>query len=587
MGTRVSHIVRHQSTRYICLLTVVIAISLWGVVSAQDAGKRTINGFTPRSTLLPIKDPRTAADVKSFVDSLSSTDGMFEVIVGQARILTLKNNLAVEGKPTPLIAQGDPSVFDWEMVGTRQIRIRGMRIGVTDLSIITVDNELYTFEVQVVADLDLLRARLRETFPSAFLKLAQIRDHVIVEGQARDARQVNQIIHTIKVYLLSVTTSQESVITSKNNNADRAETPNNIGLEGNDQDPEGGGEVSLQSEKPDVQAATTTLPEIINLITVPGPQQVMLKVQIAELNRTAFRQLGMDFIFQDGSSVFGQNIGAGLPVGASGGGMDGLLSFIDPLAGGSSTAFAVFNQGKLDFFLKALRANQVFRILAEPNLVVMNGHEANFLAGGEFPIPVPQTSGGGGGGTITIEFKEFGVSLAFQPFILEDGVIRLSVSPEVSSLDDSGGLTIQGFRVPALTTRSVNTVVELREGQTLAIAGLLLVEIAGGTDRVPGLGDLPYIGSMFSNNTSETIEKELIVMVTPYLVQPMNSDEVPPLPGDEVRVPTDFEFFFKGRIEGLTNQHYRATSSWNDPLGVERRLKIEKKYISGPFGYTQ
>ncbi len=133
----------------------------------------------------------------------------------------------------------------------------------------------------------------------------------------------------------------------------------------------------------------------------------------------------------------------------------------------------------------------------------------------------------------------------------------------------------------------MNTVVELREGQTLAIAGLLQVEIQGGTSRIPGLGDLPYIGPMFSNNTTETVEKELIVLVTPYLVEPMNSDDVFPLPGDEVREPTDFEFFFLGRIEGQTTQHYRATSSWNDPLGVERRLKIERKYISGPFGYSQ
>ena len=141
------------------------------------------------------------------------------------------------------------------------------------------------------------------------------------------------------------------------------------------------------------------------------------------------------------------------------------------------------------------------------------------------------------------------MSLKFRPIIIDGETIRLSVSAEVSSIDEELGIVLQGFQVPALTTRQVDTVVELNENQTLAIAGLLQVEMKGNTDRIPGLGDLPYIGAMFSNNSSETVEKELIVMITPYLVEPMKAEEVPALPGDELQSPDDFELFFLGRIE--------------------------------------
>jgi pilus assembly protein CpaC len=237
--------------------------------------------------------------------------------------------------------------------------------------------------------------------------------------------------------------------------------------------------------------------------------------------------------------------------------------------------------------LSALRQNSVLKILAEPNLVAMNGHQARFLAGGEFPVPVPQSGAGGGPATITVQYKKFGVQLDFVPYILDDDVIRLSVDPEVSSVDFTLGIELSGTKVPGLNTRNAHTVVELHEGQTLAMAGLMQLSLTNQAIRIPGLGDLPYIGPFFSNNTANRVEKELVVLVTPYLVEAMHPDEVPPRPGDEVNEPNDLEFYLLGRIQGRTGDAaFRSTTNIDDPLDCVRRMKLESRCIQGPNGYS-
>jgi pilus assembly protein CpaC len=176
-------------------------------------------------------------------------------------------------------------------------------------------------------------------------------------------------------------------------------------------------------------------------------------------------------------------------------------------------------------------------------------------------VPIPQVAASGVAPTITVQFKEFGVRLAFLPFILDGDVIRLSVDPEVSDIDPSLAVTLVagGSPVPGLRTRRAHTTVELRQGQTLAIAGLLQIALNGQTSRIPGLGDLPILGPFFSNTTATRMEKELVVLVTPYLIEPMNHDQIPPLPGDEVNEPNDLEFFFLNRLEGRTGVDFRST----------------------------
>lgn len=555
-----------------------------------------INGFPTSLMPLPQKPPRSTAEVTSLIDSLSATDGTFEVIVGEGRVLTLKKDIAQPGKPKPLIAVGDPSVVEYFVIGSRQIRIIGQRIGATDFSIGTGDNQVYTFQVQVVADLNVLRCQLRAVFPDANLRLAMIKDHVVVEGEARDTAEATRIIETIRAYLLSVQATQTKKVSGQ------ASAPAGSGgggrpapgpvRPGPEPIPAPAGPPGADAvPEPSQLSVTGTVaePHIINLIRVIGSQQVLLKVRVAELNRTAMREIGADLLAVDPSSgaIVGTQIG-GAGISAAGTLIRGLTGQATGVSSGNTTVFGIFQNGDFEVFLRALRRNLILKTLAEPNLVCLNGHQASFLAGGEFPVPVPQVGASGVAPTVTVQFREFGVRLLFTPYIQDGEVIRLSVDPEVSTIDFSLGtvLVAGGSPVPGLNTRKAHTVVEMKPGQTLMIAGLLQLSLDGQTSRIPGLGDLPIIGPFFSNTTSGRVEKELVVLVTPYLVEPLWPDQVPPLPGDEVNAPNDLELYFFGRIEGRTGKDFRATTRYDDPFHLIHHLKLEKKYLAGPCGFS-
>jgi pilus assembly protein CpaC len=585
----------------------------------------------------PVRRPEEAA---SFVDSLRGTDAAFEVIVGQGRILTTKVDITA-GRNQALIAAGDPSIIEFAVVSPRQIRVTGLRIGLTDLSITTSDGKTYSYEVRVLADLSMLRATLKATFPDAHLTLGQIRDSVVVEGEARSNAQVGRIIQTIVTFLRSVEIGQARTIRTQQFRGPAGATggpgaqpgeavpppptpnvpgqpPTNVPGQppGNPSDTTAQPTSAVTGElSPPLQITGAVVPlQVINLIKVPGSTQVMLKVRVAELNRTAFRLIGSNFLGVDrksgaivGSIIGAPSLGIGTitPGGAISNSQTGSVlsngqatpgrqlvgTVINPTSGLQSTqttVFGIFQDSNFEFTLEALRKNSMLKILAEPNLVAMSGHSASFLAGGEFPVPVPQVSAGGVSPTVTVRFKEFGVRLGFLPYILDNEVIRLSVAPEVSQIDFTIATTLVagGTPVPGLNTRKAQTTVEMRQGQTLAIAGLLQLQLDGVTTRIPGLGDLPIIGPFFSNTTGERIEKELVVLVTPYLVEPMNCDQVPPTPGDEVYDPNDLEFYFGARIEGRTGKDFRATTRWDDVFGLVPLLKLERKYVCGPSGFS-
>jgi pilus assembly protein CpaC len=541
----------------------------------------------PPLPVVPLRPARPATGdeaVSKFVDHVSVNDAVFEVYVGQGRILTLKESLEAKGKQEPLIAVGNPKLVDFQPLNAKQIRLVGQQLGTTDLSITTVDGRNYAFEVRVVTDLDPLRAKLNCLFPDAILKITQLREHLVVEGQARDSAQVHNVIETITEYLRSVQTTAAGLKTLESVQPTRP-----AGQPG----PFLPGPVPLPvaaTEGVGVQA-TVPIPRVINLLRVPGVQQVLLKVRVAELNRTGLRQIGGDFlsIDPDTGAIVGTQIG--------GSGVTAVAAATGRLTGAASTSltpnttvFGIFQEGDFAVFLSALRRNTLLKLLAEPNLVAMNGQQASFLAGGEFPVPVAQSSSGGAAPTVTVEFKEFGVRLAFLPYILDDDSIRLSVDPEVSTIDPTLGtiLVPGGTPVPGLNSRKAHTVVELRQGQTLAIAGLMQLSLDGSTSRIPVMGDLPIIGPFFSNTTSNRQEKELIVLVTPYLIEPMHGDQVPPSPGDEVKAPNDLEFYLMNRIEGRTGKDWRATTEYDDPLHVVRcYLKLEKDHVRGPFGFCE
>ncbi|MBV9126215.1 MAG: pilus assembly protein CpaC, partial [Planctomycetes bacterium] len=332
-------------------------------------------------------------------------------------------------------------------------------------------------------------------------------------------------------------------------------------------------------------------PHIINLIRVPGSQQVLLKVRVAELDRSALRSIGADFIGQNpaAGAIFGTQIGGSSVAASAQFAGSSLTGTATGATTSSTTVFGIFDRAHFEFLLNILKTNGVMKILAEPDLVTMSGHPASFLAGGEFPVPIPQASGVGGGAVVTVAFKEFGVRLGFVPYVLDGNVIRLTVDPEVSAIDQSVAATLVqgGSPVPGITTRKTHTTVELVQGQTLAIAGLLQLSLAGNTARIPVLGDLPILGPFFSNTSSNRTEKELVVLVTPYLVEPMNKEQVPPSPGEEYKEPNNLELFLLNRIEGRTGQDYRSTIRGEEPLRIRQELKLEKDHVRGPCGFSE
>jgi pilus assembly protein CpaC len=434
------------------------------------------------------------------------------------------------------------------------------------------------FEVHVQYDLDLLHAHLRRAFPDSLIQVSQLREHLILEGQARSLRQAQLVEQAVRGFLLAAGIALQSGGDSGLRPEDLATPEQQYGDEGAavleelGVLPRAGLE---QSERPELRAILAE-PQIINLMTVPGVQQVLLQVRVAELNRTGMREIGADTFFEFGpGNILGTRIG--------GANVD--LTGLTP--GSTTTGFGIFPHARIEIILRALREASLIRVLAEPNLVALSGHEASFLAGGEFPVPVPQ--GSTGFSNVTVRFKEFGVQLNFVPYILDDDAIRLEVRPEVSTIDESLGTTlvVGGDPVPGINTRRVHTTVELRQGESLALAGLLQVAIDGDTKRIPGLGDVPIIGPLFSNTTHKRVEKELLVLVTPYLVSPMQPHEVGLMPGDEVEDPNDHEFYLLNRIEGRTGGGHRSTVSWDDPLGIRRRIRREREQVRGTAGFSR
>jgi pilus assembly protein CpaC len=216
----------------------------------------------------------------------------------------------------------------------------------------------------------------------------------------------------------------------------------------------------------------------------------------------------------------------------------------------------------LTSFIDALKEDGLVKILAKPTLITLSGQEANFLAGGEFPVPVPQQEN-----SITIEFKTFGVGLSFTPVVLSDQQISLRVAPEVSELNFSTSVSFSGFVVPSLTTRRASTVIELADGQSFAIAGLLNESVRESIAKFPLLGDIPILGALFRSVSFQKNETELVIMVTPHLVKPLDATQQP-LPTDTFIEPSDIEFLLLGLLEARAGQG-----------GVSGKL-------DGPFGYT-
>ncbi len=258
-------------------------------------------------------------------------------------------------------------------------------------------------------------------------------------------------------------------------------------------------------------------------------QQVMLKVRFAEVNRTALRGMGVDFVATDlNPRMFGEDFEE-----LTFGSFSGQVSTPSiPLTLSSSVslfASLVHHSFDASVILKALEKKGVVNLLAEPTLVAISGNEAKFLAGGEIPVPIVQPTGGTA--QVTIEWKEFGVALTFTPTVVDSGVVSLKVEPEVSTIDWDNGVTLGGFRIPALKTRRATSTVELQDGQTLVVAGLITSEDIKTVQKFPILGDIPIIGALFKSTSFTKNESELVLLVTPKVVTSYSAADVPAWPG--------------------------------------------------------
>ena len=427
--------------------------------------------MTPKSVLLLL----------AFLGSVpGSSDLEARQRVAQARaaeeaIVVGLNKSTIVESPVPLnrISIANSEIAEAVVVSPREVLVNGRQTGSTSLILWGVDGSRNVYTVEVILDAETLERNLRSLFPEEEIRVVGNRD----------------------AYVLSGSVSEESV----------ARRMRSI--------------------------AEATGATVVDNMAVPAPRQILLQVRFAEVNRNAIRQLGLNVTRVDPFNVRGDDEGAvstGQFNPPTGGFLDGTGP--DETFSDAVNLFLFEPDWSVGAFVRALKGRGMFKSLAEPNLLALDGKEASFLAGGEFPYPVPQTTGGGSQ-TITIVFKEFGVRLNFLPQITNSGNINLQVSPEVSSLDFASGLSIQGFEVPALRSRRAETEVELRDGQTFAIAGLIDNSITENADKIPILGDIPILGRLFSSEDIRQDRSELLVLVTPHLVEP--ADREPPIPSGE------------------------------------------------------
>jgi pilus assembly protein CpaC len=388
------------------------------------------------------------------------------------------------------ITVADPEIADVNPLTDRAISILGKKDGTTRVSVYAQDKKLVgVFDVAVSYDTTLLSREIQNRFPHANLRVTTVNGKLMVAGNAPDATTVDQAITIAKQFG----------------------------------------------------------PDVINMVSVNSPQQVMLEVRFIEIARNAGRDLGVQWNVESDRAV--ANVGsrqpaAQLPFGAAATAAAGVLS------GGSPFGFAIgrlISSGGVnaDTLINALEQKGIARSLAEPNLVALSGDTASFLAGGEYPIPVS-----GNLGQITVDYKRYGVGLAFTPTVLGGGLINLKIEPEVSQIDTTHTVSVgSNILVPALSVRRASTTIELRDGQSFVIGGLLQNDSNNSIEQVPWLGDVPVLGTLFRSASFQKKETDLAIIVTPRLVRATRPGETVRDPSDSTTLPNDPELFLLGKTE--------------------------------------
>jgi pilus assembly protein CpaC len=390
------------------------------------------------------------------------------VFVGKSVIINLQS-------PVTRILSSNPSVIDTLATSPTQVVVEAKAPGSSSLILWDASGHSQMLDVTVDVNVVSLRAAVEQTFPGEQIKIQSDGAHLILTGTVSDAKTADDIGKMAALYSSGV----------------------------------------------------------VNSLTVAPvhEQQVLLEVKFAEVDRTKLQQLGFNFFSTGAANTIGtvstQQFGpatlSSTPSGGGRGPINTTLQLTDLL-----NIFAFRPDINLGATIKDLEGRSVLQILAEPNLLALNGQKASFLAGGEFPVPVVQ--GGQSLGVVTIQYRPFGVRLDFTAYLGKDNVIRLHVSPEVSALDFANAVIISGFTVPALSTRRAETDIELKDGQSFGIAGLLDNRAQVQLSKLPGIGDIPVLGNLFRSRSVSRSNSELVVLVTPHAVDPVRQNAPPPTP---------------------------------------------------------
>jgi pilus assembly protein CpaC len=493
------------------LAALALAVAL-GAISAAPAWA---NGKLLSGGIIELKDPGLVHRIRIPLNKSTTlqTDRPF-----QEALLPIN--------PSPIV--------DLVTLTDQRIYLVGQRVGMTRLTVLDSEKHLLGIvEVEVSYDVDALREELARSVPGGEFRIRTANGRILLSGSVPDA-----------IGLAKATAITQQFTAGCGEGGEGGAKP----------------EISPKAAPGAAQALNINLGDqskgpppicFVNSLTVRAPQQVLLEVRFVEAVRTAARDLGLTW--DSGSKRFR---------GVAGGHIDGSLASDPTILNGfpsNSVAFGTFlarilEQGtKVDVVLQALESRGLARRLAEPNLIALSGDTASFLAGGEFPFPVPQSNSGTDAAkstAITLEFKKFGVGLAFTPTVLAEGQINLKIEPEVSDIDPSNSVFIgSGFTVPSLVVRRANTTVELRDGQSFAIAGLLQTKHTKELHQLPWLGNVPILGELFRSSSYEKQESDLVIIVTPRLVRPAVPGQKLLTPLDQKVASNDREFFKRGVME--------------------------------------
>lgn len=460
-----------------------------------------------------------------------------EVVHHRSQLLVARGNIV-------RTAIADDSVIDIAQFSPREISIIGLGMGATNLTIWFEGNPqplIYlvktipdpSIEEQKRLDYGRLERKLAVLFPNSKVYLIPLSGKIVVKGQARSAGEAARILQIVRNEVIN----QEGRLGGPQpvvNGVVPATAAGNANPVVNAGGVTGGAQ--------GLRAADLTSSYIVNMLEVPGEYQVMLRVRIAELNRSQLRRMGIDvtYLLNGGRHALSYALG-GLP----------------------SSITGVFENGEIGVLVNWLASNGSAKILSEPVLTVLSGHSASMLSGGEFAVPTIVGIGGAQGQQTS--FRGFGTSLLVTPTVLDRDLIRMQIVPEFSQINQ--GNAVQG--IPGVDSRRVQTTIELREGQTIAIAGLLSHRLNTEVTRIPFLSDIPYIGSrLFAAKRSTMDETELLVLVTPELVRPMDADEVPPVPGFNVTPPDAHSLYHYGTTEGVPDNEYYQLAPYGRGAGV-------------------